>query len=115
MLLDAGQDVNETNITEDNDNNNNGSSAEDINTPAAYRADRFKNVSPTVHPANLMAQHSLDSDLEMARLLISRGVDLNPKMMEISPLHIAVGENKPRLVKLLVEHGANLEVIERQY
>ncbi len=52
--------------------------------------------------------------LKVAKYLIDEGEDVNLTLKQGSPLHVAVlasGPNKLKMVELLVENGANLEVV----
>lgn len=47
--------------------------------------------------------------LEAARLLLSRGVDVDPIDYRGTPLHLAAGKGgNDQVVKLLLEHGADV-------
>jgi ankyrin repeat protein len=44
----------------------------------------------------------------VVRLLLSKGVDVDPVCYRGTPLHLAASNDKDQVVKILLEHGADV-------
>ncbi len=51
----------------------------------------------------------MDGNLELVKLLIENGVNVNSKFYENTPLSLAVRSNNPELVRFLIENGADID------
>ncbi len=51
----------------------------------------------------------LQGDLETVKKLIDLGEDVNKKSLGMTPAHFAARYNKPEILKVLIENGANLK------
>ncbi|TVU00349.1 hypothetical protein EJB05_54244 [Eragrostis curvula] len=56
-------------------------------------------------PLHEAAEHGYD---EAVRLLLSKGVDVDPLNYKGTPLHLAANKDQEQVVKVLLEHGANV-------
>lgn len=76
-----------------------------------------KGADPNIATANdfkVAPLHSAcaTSDIEIARLLIANGADVNKKQMAgVTPLHSAAHNGQTELVKLLLQNGADVNAI----
>lgn len=91
---------------------NNGADV-NITIKSSRRQNRFYTHLHEFAPLHLAANFhhtALDSNsLELARLLITRGADVDQKTDDgQSPLHLAVRSGNDRLVKLLIANGADV-------
>jgi ankyrin repeat protein len=50
---------------------------------------------------------AIGGDLEIAKLLLARGADINAKAESAAPIHGAVMGGSAAMVRLLLEHGAD--------
>ena len=51
----------------------------------------------------------LQGDLQTVKKLIELGEDVNKKSLGMTPAHFAARYNKPEILKVLIENGANLK------
>ncbi|MEM1260351.1 MAG: ankyrin repeat domain-containing protein [Bacteroidota bacterium] len=78
-----------------------------FNTATAALNLSFENVNaekPSPFCAAIMK-----GDMEAVKKMISQGEDVNQKSMGMTPAHYAARYNKPEILELLIQNGANLK------
>ena len=58
---------------------------------------------------NSFCKAIMKGDIETVKKLIALGEDVNQKSLGKTPAHFAARYNKPEILKLLIENGANLK------
>jgi len=64
----------------------------------------------------VMAQAAGGGNAEIAQFLLDKGFDVNARSPNMSaPIHVAVWQQKPEMVKFLLAHGARLQGVRNRY
>lgn len=58
---------------------------------------------------NSFCKAIIQGDLELVKKMISLGEDVNQKSLGKTPAHYAARYNKPEILKVLIDNGANLK------
>lgn len=57
---------------------------------------------------NAFCKAIIQGDIDMVKKMIAEGQDVNKRSLGKTPAHYAARYNKPEILKVLIEHGANL-------
>jgi ankyrin repeat protein len=78
-----------------------------MNQITSAKSIEFVKVKPTVSP---FCMSIVKGDIETVKKLIELGADVNKKSNGMTPAMYAAKFNKVEILKLLVEHGANVDL-----
>ena len=77
---------------------------------AEVKTEHYPNVTITVtKEISSFCKAIVQGDLETVKKLIELGEDVNKKSLGMTPAHFAARYNKPEILQVLIENGANLK------
>ena len=76
-----------------------------LNVPEVHRESNIVNA----FEINSFCKAIIQGDVELVRKMIALGEDVNQKSLGKTPAHYAARYNKPEILELLIQNGANLK------